>query len=238
MNTALILSGGKGTRIGGDIPKQYIDVEGKPLIYYTLKTILQHEMIDAVWVVAEKQFEAVIKKAVDDIADESGSESIRKLLHGFSKPGENRQLSILNGLRDIRKVADDADTVLIHDAARPKLKPEMISECYAAIIGHEGVLPVLPMKDTIYLSSNGQRISSLLDRSRVFAGQAPELFLIGKYYEANQELLPDRIMDIHGSTEPAVMAGMDVVLIPGDEGNSKITTAYDLEEFRKSVMQR
>lgn len=68
-----------------------------------------------------------------------------------------------------------------------------------------------------------------------FCGQAPELFLLGKYYEANRALLPERILQINGSTEPAVMAGMDIVMIPGDEGNFKITTKADLIRFQERV---
>lgn len=81
------------------------------------------------------------------------------------------------------------------------------------------------------------RISSLLERSRVFAGQAPELFVLGKYYEANRQLLPDSIYKINGSTEPAVMAGMDIAMILGDERNFKITTAADLERFQEIVQK-
>lgn len=231
MNVALLLSGGRGSRIGSEIPKQYIEVNGVPIIYYALKTLILHEMIDAVQVVAEAEYEAMIRDVVSRIASECGHEELALRFKGISAPGENRQLSILNGLKDIRKYASDADTVLIHDAARPCLSTELINECYEAIIGHEGVLPVLPMKDTVYYSNNGQRVSTLLERNKIFAGQAPELFIIGKYYDANQDLLPDKILDVKGSTEPAIMAGMDVVMIPGDEANYKITTKADLDRF-------
>ena len=231
MNVALLLSGGRGSRIGSEIPKQYIEVNGAPIIYYALKTLMLHEMIDAVQVVAEAEYETMIRDVVSRIASECGHEELALRFKGISAPGENRQLSILNGLKDIRKYASDADTVLIHDAARPCLSAELINECYEAIIGHEGVLPVLPMKDTVYYSNNGQRVSTLLERNKIFAGQAPELFLIGKYYDANQDLLPDKILDVKGSTEPAIMAGMDVVMIPGDEANYKITTKADLDRF-------
>lgn len=125
--------------------------------------------------------------------------------------------------------------MLIHDAARPLLSGELITDCLQAAAGHDGVLPALPMKDTVYFSENGKKIASLLDRGRIFAGQAPELFLLGKYYEANRALLPERILQINGSTEPAVMAGMDIVMIPGDEGNFKITTKADLIRFQERV---
>ena len=75
-------------------------------------------------------------------------------------------------------------------------------------------------------------MTSLLNRSQIFAGQAPEIFVLGKYVQANERLLPDAIKKINGSTEPAVLAGMDIVMVPGDERNFKITTQVDLEHFR------
>lgn len=111
----------------------------------------------------------------------------------------------------------------------------MTTECLEAIEGHDGVIPVLPMKDTVYESEDGKTISSLLDRSRIYAGQAPELFRLGCYYEANRQLLPERILKINGSTEPAVMAGMKMAMVAGDENNFKITTKADLERFQDIV---
>ena len=101
--------------------------------------------------------------------------------------------------------------------------------------GHDGVIPVLPMKDTVYASTDRHTITSLLDRGSIFAGQAPELFRVGSYYEAVMRLVPEQILSINGSTEPAVMAGLDIVMIPGDEANFKITTKEDLENFRRMV---
>ena len=87
------------------------------------------------------------------------------------------------------------------------------------------------MKDTVYFSNDGVSVTELLDRSRIFAGQAPEVFNLKKYYEANKELLPDRILSINGSTEPAVIAGMDIAMVAGDEKNYKITTPADMGRF-------
>lgn len=107
--------------------------------------------------------------------------------------------------------------------------------CLDAAEEHDGVIPVIPMKDTVYSSTDGKQITALLDRSKIYAGQAPEVFKLGVYYAVNIRLLPDRILNINGSTEPAVMAGLDVAMIPGDEGNFKITTRADLERFQKIV---
>ena len=148
-------------------------------------------------------------------------------------PGETRQLSILNGLRDVHTYASEEDAVLIHDAARPLLSARLITECLTALDGHDGVLPVLPMKDTVYYSEDGKCVTRLLNRSEVYAGQAPEAFVLERYLEANERLLPTEILKINGSTEPAVLAGLDVVMIPGDEENFKVTTKADLERLEE-----
>lgn len=228
MNIALILSGGVGTRLGGDIPKQYRMVGGKPVIVYCLETLVRQEEIDAIQIVADPSWREFIF--------ENRSDSAWQLkFRGFSLPGDNRQLSIWNGLQDIREFAGEEDVVLIHDAARPLLSGQLIRDCLNGMEGYDGVLPVLPMKDTVYLSENGQEISRLLDRRQIFAGQAPEAFRIGSYYRANQYLLPDRIRQINGSTEPAILAGMKIRMIPGDERNFKITTREDLTRFEEII---
>lgn len=230
MNIALILSGGTGSRVGADIPKQYIEVKGEPIISYCLQTFLVHEEIDAVCIVADESWqEYILERQGKD------STAFKAKFRGFSAPGATRQLSILNGLEDIRKWADDDDLVMVHDAARPLLSAKMISECFAAAKGHDGVLPVLPMKDTVYFSEAGERVDKLLNRSNIYAGQAPEVFVLGKYYEANVRLLPEEILKINGSTEPAILAGMDIAMIPGDEKNFKITTRTDLERFEEAL---
>lgn len=224
MNIALILSGGTGTRLGTDIPKQYLKVNDEPILSYCLECFTAHEEIDAIQIVAAPSWQAQILEWLKPIDKQ-------QKFRGFSQPGENRQLSILHGLEDIRKYACETDCVLVHDGARPLLTAELVRNCLQAVKGHDGVLPVIPMKDTVYQSKDGRTINSLLERNSIFAGQAPEAFILGKYYEANRRLLPEKILEIKGSTEPAVMAGMDIAMIPGDEGNFKITTEQDLERF-------
>lgn len=228
MNIALILSGGTGTRFGGDIPKQYIEVCGRPIIAYCIERLSVHDGIDALWIVAEPSWQEQIKTWLEEF-------DVRRKFRGFSSPGENRQLSILHGLEDIRKHVAEEDIVFIHDAARPLLSPKQITECLNALKGHDGVLPVLPMKDTIYASTDGKSITALLNRNEVYAGQAPELFRLKEYYDANMRLMPEEILKINGSTEPAIMAGMDIAMIPGDESNFKITTKADLKRFSQIV---
>ena len=154
MVTALLLSGGTGMRMGVETPKQYIEVNGKPIIAYGLQTLLSHEGIDAVQIVADAMWRETILNCMehlrsgghDSISPEKKDRGIEKF-RGFSAPGKTRQLSILNGLEDIGRYAADADYVLIHDAARPLVSAAMLTECLAAAAEHEGALPVLPMKE-------------------------------------------------------------------------------------------
>lgn len=222
MNTALILAGGTGTRLGSDIPKQYIETGGKPIIAYCLETFFKHDMVDAVQIVADEMWHEFILKHINSAK-----------FKGFSAPGATRQLSIYNGLCDVKNYSSADDFVIIHDAARPLVSAEMITNCFKALEQDDGVLPVLPMKDTVYFSEDGKCISQLVDRSKIYAGQAPEAFKLGKYLAANEALLPEKILAINGSTEPAIMAGMDVAMIEGDERNFKITTKADLEKFKE-----
>lgn len=233
MNIALVLSGGTGTRLGADVPKQYIEVNGKPILFYCLETLCKSKYIDGIHIVAAQEWQEEILSWLQEYEKEECQ--LQHKFRGFSLPGENRQLSIFNGLKDIKEYAGEDALVLIHDGARPLLSSALIAECFNAIEGYDGVLPVLPMKDTVYLSKDGKQIASLLNRSEVFAGQAPELFRLGAYYSANKRLLPDKILQINGSTEPAVLGDLKVAVIPGDEANFKITTPADLERFTNII---
>ena len=223
MNIALILSGGTGDRLGTCIPKQYLEVGGKNIISYCLEVFENCRDISAIQIVADEKWHELIRRI-----------PLSKL-KGFSIPGKTRQLSVLNGLADIRSYADKEDIVIIHDAARPLISEKMVENIIEAAEMHDGAIPVLPMKDTVYLSEDGKKITSLLERKCVVAGQSPESFKLESYYEANMKLLPDRILQVNGSTEPAVMAGLDIVTIQGDEQNFKITTKADLVRFEEII---
>lgn len=231
MNVALLLSGGTGTRMGANIPKQYMEVQKKPIIIYSMETFFSHERVDAVQIVADEAWREKISGWLKPV-DRNG-----KFL-GFSIPGETRQLSIWNGIKDVRNYAGEEDMVIIHDVARPLVSERLISRCLDAAMGRDGALPVLPMKDTVYLSKDGKSVTGLLNRNEIFAGQAPEVFKLGKYYEANKNLLPERIKEISGSSQPAIVYAMDIDMVPGEEENFKITAMEDLNRFCEILKAR
>ena len=225
MIKAILLSGGVGTRLSSDMPKQYIKVNNRMIIDYSLKTLLAAKCIDELVIVADDGWQPAVLDAVKESANADK-------FKGFAAPGRTRQLSIYNGMK-LYEDAKENDLILIHDAARPNISCELLDTMAKCITGHDGVMPVIPMKDTVYLTGEDGRVASLVNRKLVVAGQAPEMFRYKAYLKANDKLIADGRMElINGSTEPAVLAGMDVITIPGDENNYKITTKADLDKFR------
>ena len=218
MAIAIILSGGTGLRASTDIPKQYIEVNNTPVIADSIGVFERHEDISKYVIVASDEWTDYITKFTGD-----------KFI-GFAPAGKTRQLSILNGLKALSNIASDDDTIIIHDAARPFVSSETITALIKACKTHDGAMPALPVKDTMYIRK-GDKVHSLIDRDTIISGQAPEAFLYKKYLNANEVLLPEKILSIKGSTEPAFMAGMDVAVIYGDENNFKITTKQDLVRY-------
>ena len=218
MAIAIILSGGTGLRASTDIPKQYIEVNNTPVIADSINVFEGHKDIFKYVIVAADRWTDYITKFTGD-----------KFI-GFAHAGETRQLSILNGLKVLSNIAADDDTIIIHDAARPFVSADTISALVNACKTHDGAMPALPVKDTMYIRK-GDKVHSLIDRDTIISGQAPEAFLYKKYLEANEALFPEKIFSIKGSTEPAFMAGMDIAVIDGDENNFKITTKEDLERY-------
>ena len=247
--TCILLSGGVGARLGASTPKQYIEVNGKSILEYTLNAVKAWKTMDSLIIVADKQWWVYIEDMVrrvflDKIKETDAyiqlSENFEFL--GFAEPGKNRQLSIYNALLAIKDYMDKDAVVMIHDGVRPCLSSELIERCDDAMNlrnpdqgSSDGVMPYLEVKDTVYVKDADGNISGMLDRGSLAAGQTPEFFDYGKYLKANEDLSEEDMLLIHGSTEPAVKAGMKIALVPGDEGNFKITTPEDLERFSQRL---
>lgn len=224
MNIAIILSGGIGTRIGKKIPKQYIEIGGKPIINYCIETFLQNNNIDALVIVVSGEWQEFVENVIK-------AQSTNKSIF-YAKSGETRQYSIYNALKTMRiNGFKDDDIIIIHDAARPLISNNLINRCINECNNADGILPVVPVKDTIYFSEDGHKIHSLLNRSYLWAGQAPEAFRFGKYIEIHEKLTHEELLQINGSTEIAFKYGLNCHLIEGDPMNFKITTPEDLSNF-------
>ena len=222
---AVILSGGTGTRLGGDIPKQYIEVNDKPIIQYSIETISSMQEIDGFVICLADEWKPFMQNVIDKA-------NITKPVI-YSQPGEVRQLTIYNALQTLKEEGLENDAiVIIHDAARPFVSEALIHRCLEGCSDADGVLPCIPVKDTLYQSKDGRSITSLLKRSEIVAGQAPEAFRFGKYLDAHDRMNREDILQISGSTEIAYKMGLNMRLVQGEEINFKITTQEDLDNFK------
>ncbi len=226
MNAAIILSGGMGTRVGANIPKQYIEIGGKSILEYSLENFFSSKNINILVIVVSPEWRDYVMNFAP-----KGNFKNKTIL--YAEPGYTRQLSILNGLNVLEESGYDVNKVIVHDGARPLVSLELIDQCLDACNGHfQGVMPVLPVKDTVYMSKDGLVIDTLLDRNTLYAGQAPEAFMFQPYYKAHQELSYDELLRINGSSELAFLNGLNIKLIQGDPNNYKITDSSDLDRFK------
>lgn len=225
-NTALVLAGGVGSRMNmGSFPKQYLMVRERPVLDYCLCTFQNTAIVDKIVIVADTSW----RDFIDIWLKRS---NITKFV-GYADPGENRQLSIFNGLEVIEQRISASGNVIIHDAARPLVSEELITNCFLELESADGVMPVLAVKDTCYQSLDGKTISSFIPRSQLFAGQAPEAFRLAPYLKLHRMLSTDALLQISGSSELAYKYGLTVSMIPGEERNFKITTQDDLKLLEK-----
>jgi len=204
--TALIVAAGKGERLGGDVPKQYRPIGGKPVLRWAVEAMANHPSIDRVRVVIGSGQQELAREALAGIA-------VDDLVEG----GGDRADSVRNGLQAIGE-----GTVLVHDAARPFCPPNVIDRLLAALDDSDGAVPVLPVADT--LASGSGTLESPVDRKNLLRVQTPQAFhvedLIYAYEEAGHASATD---------ESSVMlaAGLKVAAVEGDPMLDKLTTQAD-----------
>ncbi len=229
MNYAILVSGGVGSRMkNASLPKQYLTVNGKPIILYTLEKFFTCKEIDVIVIVAAESWQPIISGWLSELGWNKP--------YFFANAGASRQESVYNGLKTcISRGCNSSDKALVHDVVRPCVSMELIKKCLVYSEEYDGVLPVLPVTDTMYVSSSGGEITGLLERNTLFGGQSPECFNLQKYYSVHRGLTTEQLAQVHGSSEIAFANGMKIKLIPGEALNFKITTVEDLSRFELMV---
>lgn len=224
MNHVIIVAGGIGSRMNLGIPKQFYEVDGSPVILYSIKKFVSNPLINSIVIVLADEWKDFM------------AECLTKESYGipifFAKAGKSRQHSVYNGLIALKEYASDDDVVLIHDSVRPLFPESCINDGITACRDYDGCIPVIPVKDATYLSHDGIGLSDVLPRQELFSGQSPECFVFGKFLNAHSLFTDEEITSIRGCSELAHKAGLSIKLISGSEGNFKITTIEDLRSFK------
>ena len=215
--TALIVAAGRGERLGGDVPKQFRPLGGKPVLRWAVEALLPHPRINSVRVVVARGQEHQAASVLDGLA-----------VGEFIEGGAERSDSVLNGL-----AAVGTGTVLVHDAARPFCPPAVVDRLLEALDDADGAVPVLPVADT--LAEGGAMLEGHIDRKRLLRIQTPQAFhvedLLYAYEEAGRSAATD---------ESSVMlaAGLKVATVEGDPALDKLTTAADWDRAEAILASR
>lgn len=224
MNFAVILAGGIGTRMGSALPKQYIVVEGKPVLMHTLERFQSCDAIDKIVIVANEVWRA-------DISQWLVQYGITKF-QAFADPGPSRQDSVYSGLTVCKDYATgEKDIVVVHDAARALVTPQLISTLVAGVEGYDGCISVLPIKDAIFYSKTGEAIDSLVDKATIFTAQTPECFYLLSFWQINHNATPYEREVAYSNYEMGIKNNWRIHICPGDENNFKLTTPADMDRM-------
>ena len=211
-SVALIVAAGRGHRFGGEMPKQYTQLDGAPVLRHTVMAFLSQPKIDHVRVVIHPDDMGLYEAATEGLG-------LKTPIFG----GEERQDSVRLGLQQI---ADDApDFVLIHDGARPYISADVISRVLDALGSAAGAIPTLPLTDTIKRVIDG-KIVATEDRFELWRAQTPQGFRYSDILNAHLKLTGQSLTDDAAICEAV---GLTVVRVDGDDKNVKITTLSDIQ---------
>jgi len=223
-NIVLLLASGSGSRVGSDIPKQFIEINGKCLFQYALETFENHINIDEIMLVCKSDYLEFAKQVVRQF----GYKKVKRILAG----GETRQESVYNGIFSVS--AEEAN-ILIHDAARPFVTNEMIDRVLEALVTNTAVSTVLPSTDTMFVTENNV-VQSIPNRKDLFRVQTPQGFYLNTIRKAHH--LAQK-QDLKLATDDCSLVSHfglgDIATVLGDELAFKVTSPLDLV-FAKSVL--
>lgn len=214
---AIVLAAGSGKRMNSQVHKQYLIIQDRPVLYYSLKAF-EDSAVDEIVLVVGKGEEKFCRK---EIVDKYGISKVKAIVEG----GKERYHSVFEGL----KQTSDADYVLIHDGARPFVNQDIIRRCMQEVQKYQACVVGMPVKDTIKIADEEGYAKQTPDRRNVWMIQTPQTFSYALIYEAYEEMLKTEDTAI---TDDAMVLerikGKKSKLIEGSYRNIKITTPEDL----------
>lgn len=225
---AIILAAGKGTRMQSRTLKQYLALENKPVLFYSLETFSKLDIIDEIILVVS---EGEIEYCRERIVNYYGIKKVKAITEG----GAERYLSVWNG---IKQVSEDVEYVMVHDSARPLITEDTINKAYEVLINKDACVVGVPVKDTIKQVDEAVEVTATLPRNTLWAAQTPQCFKKKALIEAYNNMYKS-LEEAEGNgstiaiTDDAmiveVFGNMKVCMVQGEYTNIKITTPEDIE---------
>lgn len=225
MNIALIIAGGVGARMNQDIPKQFINVYDKPIIVYTLEAFERHPNIDEIVVVCLDGWHDILRA----YAKQFKISKLKDIVNG----GQNGQDSIRNGIYSIQERHSESDTVvLIHDAIRPMVSLDVISDNIRVCRQYGNAITVVPCTAAMLKTYDSLSTEEQVPRDNLKITQTPQAFFLKDIAAAHKEALDAGITNSVASCTMYIELGKKLYMSTGSEKNIKITTAEDIEIFK------
>ena len=225
-NIALLTAAGVGSRTHQDIPKQFLNVDNKPIIVYTLEAFQRHPNIDEICVVILKGWEEVLYA----YAKQFNITKLKYVVEG----GSTGQESICNGLRAIREKRTDDDVVMIHDGNRPMASQQVITDSLVTYKRYGDAVAAIPCTEVVFVvdDSNSQVSNTSIERENLRRTQTPHTYRLGDIIEAQEEARRCGITNMAACCSLMEKLGRSSHFSLGSEKNLKITTTEDIEIFR------
>ena len=215
--------GGVGSRFGADRPKQFVEVNGKPVFCYILEELNKLDYIEGIVVVCHQSW--------IDFVNEYVGNKLHKLINVVAG-GDCRSKSVYNGLKEIKKYADENDNVLIHDATHPHLDKEKLPELIEKVNQYRAATMNTSVFDTCYIKDSDGFVSKVIDRKTIAVGASPECFKFGLIYPIYDNATEEELENMTSAGAILLESGIKMATVESNLLNLKITYPGDMELFK------
>lgn len=218
------MAGGSGSRTEQEVPKQFMNVYDKPIIIYTLEAFQRHPDIDTIIVACLDGWQTILEA----YAKEAGITKLQHIVRG----GANGQESARKALEALQGICKEDDIVIIHDAVRPMVSAEIISDCIVKCRQYGSGLAAVRCQETIVRTEDGEKGDSYVKRKGIMRVQTPQAYLYGKALRVHEKAHEQGVYDAVYTNILMLDMGETLYFSKGSEKNLKITTMEDVEIFK------
>lgn len=224
MNIVLLTAAGVGSRMNLDIPKQFLYIEGKPVILHTMEAFQRHPQIDAIIVVTLEAWIDTLKAYAKD----AGITKLKWVVSG----GETGQESIKKGIEELARCCELSDVVMVHDGNRSFVSEDIISDSLAVFKQYGSAVAALPCVEAIFRSEDGRNSTESIPREMLYRTQTPHTYTLEKLLWAHKQAEKRAIKNTTATCVLMQLLGEIIHFSKGSEKNIKLTTQDDLDIFR------